>query len=256
MKKIFAWILSLALVLSLAGGLAEAPKENVFDTLSGMEWSFASGVGGWSTDMRFASDGSFTGEYHDSEMGETGEGYPDGSLYFASFTGKMSLVEKVDEKTWKLKVDTLKTDEAVKEEIKDNVRYVAADVYGLSEGDTMILYAPGTPVSALNESMQLWAHVMDQENLPKELENWFLSSEKNDSGFVGYEAPLIGMANPWVEMTAEELMEKAGVSFGVPEGAENVIYRYNAGEDMAEMQFTMNGTEFCARIQSAALEAD
>ena len=72
------------------------------------------------------------------------------------------------------------------ESIVDEIRYVPTEPYGISEGDEMLLYCPGTPVSVLSEDMQLWAHVLDQETPPLALETWFLSSEKNDSGFVGY----------------------------------------------------------------------
>ena len=51
----------------------------------------------------------------------------------------------------------------------------------------------------------MWAHILDEETPPTELEDWFLSSEKNDSGFVGYQA--VSIANPWENMTAEQLTE-------------------------------------------------
>jgi hypothetical protein len=59
------------------------------------------------------------------------------------------------------------------------------------------------------------------------------------------------LANPWVDMTAEELSDASSLSFGVPEGAENVIYRYMESDHLAEMQFTIGNDEFCARIQPA-----
>lgn len=64
----------------------------------------------------------------------------------------------------------------------------------------------------------------------------------------------VGMANPWTDMTEEELRQVSGVAFGVPEDAENVIYRWLAADRLAEMQFTLDGEEYCARIQPAALE--
>ena len=97
----------------------------------------------------------------------------------------------MDENTWKIRVDELRTDPA-EEEISDGIRYMPSEAYGLSEGDVMILYGPGTPVSVLSEEMQLWAHIQDQEEQQTELENWFLSSEANDSGFVGYQPVLPG----------------------------------------------------------------
>ena len=64
-----------------------------------------------------------------------------------------------------------------------------SETYGLSQGDEMVLYAPGTPVDVLPEEMIFWTHVMDRENPPAELENWFLMSEANASGFVGEQVP-------------------------------------------------------------------
>ena len=69
MKKLLAWITLTVFALSLAGAVAES-NDAMMDTLSAMEWSFYSGVGAWSTDFRILPDGSFSGEYHDSEMGE------------------------------------------------------------------------------------------------------------------------------------------------------------------------------------------
>ena len=68
------------------------------------------------------------------------------------------------------------------------------------------------------------------------------------------EEPMVGMANPWVDLTEDELTQASGVTFGVPEGAENVIYRWCESESLAEMQFTLDGDEFCARIKPSALE--
>ena len=255
MKRVFAWVLSLMLALSAAGALAEADA-SIFEKLAGLEWSFCSGAGGWSTELQILADGSFSGTYHDSEMGETGDGYPDGTMYGCFFSGQMSMVERVDENTWKLRVDTLTLDEGqLSEAIDDGIRYVTTEPYGISAGDEMLLYAPGTPVEIFSEDMLFWAHVMEQENPPAALENWFLTSEKNGSGFVGYDYGAY-LPNPWEDMNAQALQEASGLTFGVPEGAENVIYRFLRSENLAEMQFTLGSDAFCARIMPAALEKD
>ena len=246
MKKMLALVLSLLLVLAAAS----AETVSVPETMAGMEWMFASGVGGWSTELHFQPDGSFTGNYHDSEMGETADAYPNGSLYICSFSGKMSLVEQVDEGTWRLRVDSLVKDEMT-ETVEDGVRYVPADSYGISEGETFLLHAPGTSADVLSEEMRFWAHINEQET-QTELENWFLGSESADQGFVGF--PAAGIANPWEDLSAEALAEVSGLSFAVPEGAENVIYRYLRSEGLAEMQFTIGENEFDARIQPATLD--
>lgn len=62
----------------------------------------------------------------------------------------------------------------------------------------------------------------------------------------------VGMANPWTETTAEALMQALGVQFGVPEGAEDIVYRMLEPENLAEMRFSWRGTEYVARIKPAA----
>lgn len=57
-----------------------------------------------------------------------------------------------------------------------------------------------------------------------------------------------GMPNPWVEATAEDIVAAVGVAFGVPEGAEDVQYYILQTENLAEMDFTWYGMEYCARI--------
>ena len=61
-----------------------------------------------------------------------------------------------------------------------------------------------------------------------------------------------GLANPWEETTAEELAQFPGVTFGVPEGAEDIEYRLLREDALAEMQFTWYGLRYCARIKPAA----
>ena len=67
---------------------------------------------------------------------------------------------------------------------------------------------------------------------------------------------MVSMPNPWTEMTAEQLREASGISFGIPEGAENVVYRYLAGENLAEMQFTWEEGDYCARVQPCEAEGE
>ena len=252
MNRVWAWFLSVMLVLSAAGASSEAAP-SVFEEMSGLEWSFSSGVGAWSTDLHVRADGSFSGEFHDSEMGDIGDGYPHGTVYICVFSGQMSLVEQADENMWKIRIDELKLDDDPDTEtVDDGIRFVTTEPYGISEGDEMLLYAPGTPVQIFSEEMLLWAHVLDREDPSAELDTWFLSSEKNDSGFVGYSFAGTLMPNPWEDMTEEALREATGLSFGMPEGAENVIYRCLRSENLAEMQFTLGPDEFCARIQPVA----
>lgn len=59
---------------------------------------------------------------------------------------------------------------------------------------------------------------------------------------------VIGMPNPVHESTAEEILRKVGVSFAIPEGAENVHYSV-IGDSLAQMDFVWNKAECTARAE-------
>lgn len=118
-----------------------------------LELYFLSGAGGWSTDLRIHPDGSFAGDYHDSDMGDGGENYPHGTKYVCTFHGKFKDVISVSEHVWSLTLAelTLDTGRPVGEEwIENGVRYISSDPYGfnipeggaLEPGAKFMLYSP------------------------------------------------------------------------------------------------------------------
>lgn len=48
----------------------------LFSELKNTVFTFSSGAGAWGTELHIRADGSFSGQYQDSNMGETGEGHP------------------------------------------------------------------------------------------------------------------------------------------------------------------------------------
>lgn len=68
---------------------------------------------------------------------------------------------------------------------------------------------------------------------------------------IGAAVAEVGMTNPWTEADAAQVEAAVGVAFGVPEGAENVVYRLLEADSLAEMDFTWYDMEYCARIQPA-----
>ena len=87
----------------------KAVQEEFFDfaKLSNYEFVFSSGAGGWRTFLVIEDDGSFHGQYSDSEMGSVGEDYPNGTYYLSDFTGKMSVSEKINDYTYALKIENI-----------------------------------------------------------------------------------------------------------------------------------------------------
>ena len=240
-----------------ASSCAEDTGRNFFAQFDEINWCFCSGVGGWSTDMQIKPDGTFSGQFHDNEMGDCTDAYPDGTVYYCTFNGRFSLAEQVNENTWKLRVDELKQDEkAGVETVGDGFRYISADPYGISEGDEVLLYKPGTPLDGFTDEMKVWTYAFDaMDTAASQLRCWFLYSAKNESGFVGI-APVndTSAVNPWETVTAEQLQKSIGVPFSLPEGAESVIYRWYDADKTAEVQFFLNGGDYCFRMQPVALD--
>ena len=79
---------------AFAAGSVPEKEDELFAHFEGMEWSFCSGAGAWSTDLQIRPDGTFTGQFHDSEMGESAEAYPDGTVYICEFSGRFSVVSR------------------------------------------------------------------------------------------------------------------------------------------------------------------
>ena len=79
MKRLLV-LLAVVLMLSTAvSASAEGVSMDLFSLIRGQLFEFSSGVGAWSTELTMLEDGTFWGNFHDSEMGETGEGYPNGT---------------------------------------------------------------------------------------------------------------------------------------------------------------------------------
>ena len=223
-----------------------------FGQLSDQIFMFSSGAGAWDTEMEISEDGSFTGNYHDSEMGDTGDEYPNGTIYGCTFHGQLTLGEKISDTAYQVTIDSCELDEGqVDEAIEDEIRYVTFGPVGIKEDIEKVLYLPGQKIEEIPEALHFWLHLDMEDKEPEELETYALCCEKEDVGFVSFEKAA-GMENPWVETDEEGFLEATGLSLAVPEGAENVLYLVMASDGLGEMQFSLNGLEYTARIKAAA----
>lgn len=122
-----------------------------------LTFHFLSGAGGWSTDMTVGADGSFDGLYSDADMGDTGEGYPNGTLYLCKFSGRFGELKKVDDFTYQTTIVEIRYEnEPDTEEIVDDILYQYTDAYGLENAEKILFYLPRTPVESLSEECRSW----------------------------------------------------------------------------------------------------
>lgn len=141
---------------------SETPKEEVKEgslpsDFLGKNFVFASGAGAWGTVITLNEDGSFEGSFHDSNMGEIGDGYPNGTVYICEFKGKFTDIKPVEEGIWSMRLESLETEgEPGTEEIKDGVLFVTAEPYGMDGGENYLALLPGASTAMLGEESWPW----------------------------------------------------------------------------------------------------
>ena len=139
-------------------------KEVTFETLSKYSYEFCSGAGGWSTNFYIEKDGFFHGNYHDSDMGDTGEDYPGGIVYYCDFSGHFTNLTKVDDFTYEMNLEDISYKNKVgDEEIEDGIKYIYSDAYGLTGTNKFRVYIPGKPISEIKEDVYFWVKFVNEE---------------------------------------------------------------------------------------------
>ena len=177
-------VLMAALMMMVTSAIAESASMDLLAQMDGQVFEFSSGVGAWSTELTVGENGTFTGSFHDSEMGETGENYPDGTLYGCSFHGQFSDPEPVDEYAWTVKLSVEQDEGQVPEAIEDGIRYVTAAPYGLEKAQTVTVFLPGTPVDRLPEGFMIWSHLQEIDPEAKSIPYYAIWSEADEAGFI------------------------------------------------------------------------
>lgn len=162
--------------------------ENVLPEDFPMEFTFTSGAGAWGTWMKVEKDGTFEGHFHDSNMGEIGEGYPGGRYYFCDFWGYFTNIEKVDDYAYAMQMGEITLENEVGTEwIEDGVLHIASDPYGLTDGENFILYTPAAPLSALSEEfLSWWPGRYDMDKTYETLSSYGIHNTETDDGFFSH----------------------------------------------------------------------
>ncbi len=159
-----------------------------FAELNNLEFYFASGAGGWRTFLNIKKDGSFSGVFSDSDMGDTGEGYPNGTLYYCEFEGRFSQPVKVNDYTYSMKIEEIScANEPETTEIKDGALYYYSTPYGLEGAEEVLLYLPGAPMSELPEEYLNWVRNDMAEPNATELPFYGLYNVTEQNGFSSYD---------------------------------------------------------------------
>ena len=80
--------------------------EAIFDQMP-KDFVFTSGAGGWATQLTIHPDGIFDGTYYDSNLGDTGPGYPNGTVYYCVFKGSWKDVTQTNPWEYRMYLESL-----------------------------------------------------------------------------------------------------------------------------------------------------
>lgn len=240
MKKIIVTGIAVLLILSGCTAKTDVAADNDgfdFSVLSDLEFIFSSGAGGWATLVRIAPDGTFSGDFYDSEMGMAGDDYPDGTVYICNFTGKFTSLKKIGDYEYSMKCENL-TQEGIEgeEEIINGIKYITSTPYGFDDAGEFRLYLPGKDISELPSEYTEWIYGLEEskvldfyglynvvgkqgfssysmESDSVNSQTAVLYTQYGDSEFKTYETEYYGELTP--ELLADSLSDLTGLDFFV-----------------------------------------
>ena len=230
----------------------EAGQNLKFEDLEDYRFYFLSGAGGWRTTLNVDADGKFDGVYSDSEMGSTGEGYPNGTYYYCEFVGTFSNLTQVNDYTYSVEIEELSTiKEPGTNEIIDEVLYEYSTPYGIDGTEELLIFLPGAPISELPEEYMNWVrNALDDPNA-KTLPFYGLYNEKEQNGFYSYNVSAhveedVALLEEWAnslkdlleneELTQAEMNEAAAELYATWDSALNLLWN-ELKKDMPDDEF-------------------
>ena len=158
-----------------------------FKDLEDYQFYFSSGAGGWRTILNVDADGKFDGVFSDSEMGATGEEYPNGTYYYCEFVGEFSDLAQVNDYTYSVEIKELSTiKEPGTNEIIDGVLYEYSTPYGIERTEELLIFLPGALTSELPEGYMSWVRNDMEDPQAEALPFYGLYNEKEQNGFSSY----------------------------------------------------------------------
>lgn len=170
--------------------IKEEPVEeqsSVFEKIP-QEFVFTSGAGGWETVITINSDGTFTGEYKDSEMGDTGENYPNGTMYICNFKGKFTSPKQVDEYIYSMKLEYLEQEKNLGDEYyEEGTRYLVSEPYGFDHADEFLIYFPGIAIANLPDGFTNWLNAFLNVQTTEIFPYYGIYNVGGEKGFVSYQ---------------------------------------------------------------------
>lgn len=173
------------LPLDLENFSVNSDEGNIFEELPST-FGFSSGAGAWGTTLHIAADGTFDGQYMDSDMGSTGPGYANGTTYICDFTGKFTVPQKVSENIYSMTLEELNVNSPSGNEYYENeIRYITSDPYGLDNASEFYIFMPGANLDELPEQFLSWSYLNRDIRSTLPFGYYGIYNVGGEEGFVG-----------------------------------------------------------------------
>lgn len=165
----------------------ERDSSDIFSLLPS-EFVFSSGAGGWATEITLNDDGTFNGQYHDSDMGDSGTGYSNGTVYICDFSGKFTMPKKINEYIYSMNLESLDVEGTSGTVYYENdIRYIVSDPYGFDNADEFMIYLPGIAMGDLPEGFVNWLLAFINVQTTEILPCYGIYNVGGEKGFVAYD---------------------------------------------------------------------
>ena len=90
-------------------------------------------------------DGSFSGAYSDSNMGESSDANPHGTVYYCNFNGQFTQPQPVTEYCYSVELTEFSAEDSENAEYIDNgIRYVRSEPYATVDAEARECFISGT----------------------------------------------------------------------------------------------------------------
>lgn len=197
------------------------------------EFYFSSGAGGWATEITLNDDGTFNGQYHDSDMGDSGTGYSNGTVYICDFSGKFTMPKKINEYIYSMNLETLDVEGTFGTVYYENdIRYIVSDPYGFDNADEFMIYLPGIAMSDLPEGFINWLYAFINVQTTEILPCYGIYNVGGEEGFVAYDT----------SMSEEQIYEKLVDYYA--KGTED-----SDGSDLVVMEGSIQGSIYSTMVR-------
>ena len=159
----------------------------IFNDIAG-SYGFASGSGGWTTTLQVNRDGTFSGYYSDTDLGDVSDEHPNGIRTESTFQGVFSKAKANDDGTYTLQCDADKLNiegDIGDSRIEDGTLVTISEPYGIAPCTTFTVYPQGYDSSRIDEDVLSWSTAWYFDGIPDKLDTPIIVNDSHKESFYG-----------------------------------------------------------------------